>query len=70
MAKTFYIKSNSTPLIKAMWGELKEMGYTTSNILNQYSLEATTLANNVITNNYGESSLSYKTKSHCSCVLT
>ena len=52
MAKTFFIKSDSEPLIRAMWSELKAIGYTTTS--SNYSLNAHTLANNVITNNHSE----------------
>ena len=50
MAKTFFITSESEPLIRAMWSELKQLGYITE--ADDYSLDALELNYNAITNKF------------------
>ena len=50
MAKTFFIKSDSEPLIRAMWSELKQLGYITE--ADDYSLDALELNYNAVTNKF------------------
>lgn len=50
MAKTFFIESDSEPLIRAMWSELKQLGYITK--ADDYSLDAIELNYNAITNKF------------------